>query len=226
MKRFIYTFAFIFLSITIVKADNTIGDLTQYINEGIDATIVEIGQYGEITIKLENGDYINTSVGTNVEIWGDEKATRNILLFYTTTKGVYLKDIGSKKIISLPRSIDPHPIDIAVARCGNETPIPIGYEHCAKLEYLAWDKEMNRAFKELGGNRNKELLTAQLAWIKFRDAQLEYYKSLYFPQQGSKWGRIYLNAKTDITRKQAILLMTLPYAVGIYNNRISMSGKQ
>jgi uncharacterized protein YecT (DUF1311 family) len=54
---------------------------------------------------------------------------------------------------------------------------------CAHKEYEAADAELNRAYNQLAakleGDNKARLKEAELAWIKYRDANCEYESSLY-----------------------------------------------
>jgi len=183
-------------------------DITDYIKNGIKGTVVELGKHYEIVVKLETGDHISfVIIFDEWAIVGDD-----VLIFYSVQNGISIKNIRTEYNKVIRNYITPHLIDIAANRCGKKNPATPGYEACATMENEFWESELNRAYQAIGGSNNQKLKIAQLAWLKFRDAQLEYYKSLYFSRPGSMWGLIYINAKTDLTRKQATRLRTLSYA--------------
>ncbi len=77
------------------------------------------------------------------------------------------------------------------------------------LALKAWDAELNRAYRGLGGSKNDKLKQAQLAWIRFRDAQTEYLREEYGKRDGSIWDIRYMHQIVNLTKTQANLLKSL-----------------
>jgi uncharacterized protein YecT (DUF1311 family) len=71
---------------------------------------------------------------------------------------------------------------------------------CADSKYTKADAELNRVYQELmraSGGRDQKLKSAQLAWLKFRDAQCDYEAS--FNEGGSMQPMTYSFCLADVT---------------------------
>ena len=90
-----------------------------------------------------------------------------------------------------------HPIDIALDKCLdiklNQT--TSGMNKCVNESAEEWDKELNRVYKllkaELTSEGQKALVLSQREWIKQRDLEFKFLKSMYFRQKFS--GSMYSN---------------------------------
>lgn len=186
-------------------------------NGGIAARFVNFHDPGFIRIKLENGELIDTTYSEiDFETLFDEEqkdegsAKRgDMMITYSIADGVMVKDINTGKIFSLNGVIEYHPIDWAMSQCKNRSVSTMSHMSCKGLELDAWDAELNRAYKALGGSKNLKLKKAQLAWIKFRDAQNEYFRSVYSSRQGTIWGLVSMDHVISTTRNQAEQLQSV-----------------
>jgi len=118
----------------------------------------------------------------------DEKDT-SVTLNYSQEKGVYMIHSSTNTSFNLNGKMEQHPIDYALRNC-NSTPggqTTMGMVSCLKGAEEAWDLELNRIYKQLGGSNNKFLKSAQKAWISFRDAEFNWFNSYFASKQGSKW---------------------------------------
>lgn len=71
---------------------------------------------------------------------------------------------------------------------------------CADAQYKKADAELNRAYQQLvraSGGSDAKLKSAQLAWLKFRDAECDYEASMY--EGGSIMPMIYSFCLRDVT---------------------------
>ena len=71
---------------------------------------------------------------------------------------------------------------------------------CAEQKYKQADAELNRVYQELmraSGGRDQKLKSAQLAWLKFRDAECDYEASQY--EGGSMKPMVYSFCLGDVT---------------------------
>ena len=71
---------------------------------------------------------------------------------------------------------------------------------CADREYRKADAELNRVYQQLvraSGGRDAKLKAAQLAWLKFRDAQCDYEAA--FNEGGSMQPMTYSFCLADVT---------------------------
>jgi len=118
----------------------------------------------------------------------DEK-DKSVTLNYSQETGVYIIHPSTNTMFNLNGKIEKHPIDYALRNC-NSTPggqTTMGMVSCLKGAEEAWDLELNRIYKQLGGSSNKSLKSAQKAWISFRDAEFNWFSSYFASKQGSKW---------------------------------------
>lgn len=56
---------------------------------------------------------------------------------------------------------------------------------CNQKIYDAWDAELNRAYKNLGGSKNTLLRDSQRAWLVFFEHEKEFLKEYYSDKEGS-----------------------------------------
>ncbi|MBC1240607.1 lysozyme inhibitor LprI family protein [Nostoc sp. 2RC] len=75
---------------------------------------------------------------------------------------------------------------------------------CTNLSYQNADKKLNAAYQKLlpklDRTRKQKLITAQQAWIKFRDASCEFERSQY--EGGTIAPAIYLGCLENITKER------------------------
>lgn len=113
--------------------------------------------------------------------------------------------------VSAPRQEKEHPIDAAMQVCIKKDSSTAGMVECIGAARKAWDKEMNGGYQKLMGKLDAKgkgsLKTAQLQWIKYRDAELKTIDGVHSRTQG---GTIYLPLMADnamqITRQRALQL--------------------
>jgi uncharacterized protein YecT (DUF1311 family) len=118
----------------------------------------------------------------------DEKDT-SVTLNYSQEKGVYIIHSSTNASFNLNGKMEQHPIDYALRNCYS-TPFgqtTMGMVSCLRGAEEAWDLELNRIYKQLGGSSNKSLKSAQKAWISFRDAEFNWFNSFFASKEGSKW---------------------------------------
>ncbi|HVG31305.1 MAG TPA: lysozyme inhibitor LprI family protein [Pyrinomonadaceae bacterium] len=75
---------------------------------------------------------------------------------------------------------------------------------CADAQYRKADAELNRAYQQLvraSGGSDAKLKAAQLAWLKFRDAECDYEASAY--EGGSMMPMVYSFCLRDATAARA-----------------------
>jgi uncharacterized protein YecT (DUF1311 family) len=93
------------------------------------------------------------------------------------------------------------------ANCSNPTS-NIEYKFCAYQDYRAADKRLNQVYQQitasLSGEEKQRLVEAQLAWIKFRDANcnFEVYRSL----GGTGYGGFLSNCLERMTKARTVEL--------------------
>jgi len=105
-----------------------------------------------------------------------------------------------------------HPIDQALEECMNtpEGSTTIGMIGCMQEAEEAWDKELNRAYKQLRSIMSAEektsLLTAQRAWLAYRDAEFSFNGDYHGNMQGTMWGIVGKNRRMNIVKARALEL--------------------
>lgn len=93
------------------------------------------------------------------------------------------------------------------------------YQNALKL----WDKELNQQYqllitdKKLSPRFKTALKKSQLAWIKYRDLNLEAINHFYDTQQGSYWGIAAMANKIELTKNKALELTKLRTSTEIGN---------
>jgi uncharacterized protein YecT (DUF1311 family) len=100
----------------------------------------------------------------------------------------------------------PHPIEAELTRC-LESPEGMsthGMRACMGAATEAWDKELNRVWRELMAELptapKEQLRVAQRKWIAFRDAELEAIAGAYGAMGGSMFLIMHADAVSTLTR--------------------------
>ncbi|OUL37574.1 hypothetical protein BV372_01005 [Nostoc sp. T09] len=95
-------------------------------------------------------------------------------------------------------------IDLAQKLNCNNAQTQLEINRCAQLSYQNADKKLNQAYQQLvptlSISRKQKLITAQQAWIKFRDTSCEYERSQY--EGGSIAPAIYLGCLEQTTQQR------------------------
>jgi uncharacterized protein YecT (DUF1311 family) len=82
----------------------------------------------------------------------------------------------------------------------DEARTQVEMNECADRQYQKADAELNRVYQQLmraSGGKDAKLKTAQLAWIKFRDAECDYEAA--FNEGGSMQPMTYSFCLADVT---------------------------
>ena len=102
-----------------------------------------------------------------------------------------------------------HPIEAELTRC-METPEGMstqGMRHCIDQSQAAWDKELNRLWRELmaelGPEAKEKLRVSQRQWLAFRDAEYQALNSAYGAMSGTMFQPMHAEALANITRDRA-----------------------
>ena len=210
MKNF-YVMIMLFIAPVSLYGAELPDSLDDFTSSGLKGRFMGIHDPGYIRIKLETGAVIDTTYsGIDFDTLYEWEQNANKLgvyrvmtIRYSNAEGVMAEDLQSRRRFSLNGVIETHPISIAVDECERNNSTTMGIQHCKRLELEAWDAELNRAYKNLGGRSNEKLRAVQLAWIKYRDAQIEYLRAAYGKREGTIWRLVYMDHVVDITRKQA-----------------------
>lgn len=139
----------------------------------------------------------------NHDNWDSLLDQKVATLVYTRERGVQLHEGSTGKMTKINFFYEVHPLDYAQERCNDFH----GYttsamELCAHYAHDAWDGELNRVYKLLGGSGNALLKNAQLKWIEYRDAQFEFIDDSHRRIEGSMYIPIMVDKKTEVIRDQ------------------------
>ncbi|BAF71699.1 lysozyme inhibitor LprI family protein [Sulfurovum sp. NBC37-1] len=89
-------------------------------------------------------------------------------------------------------------------KCYENNPATNNWMQCAYSEYDYWDKKLNSLYRQVKNKLPKEeihnLVTAQRAWIKFRDT--ECYLEAYEMRGGSAEKQLNIGCKISMTEKR------------------------
>ncbi|MDW7690685.1 lysozyme inhibitor LprI family protein [Flammeovirgaceae bacterium SG7u.111] len=100
------------------------------------------------------------------------------------------------------QQVQQHPIDIEIANCYSVKPNTMGILECEIMGYNKWNGEMERLYDQLAARLNEDaklvLKDQQLAWMKYRDLQFEFFEKIY----GDRIPVLAAN-RTDVIRKRA-----------------------
>jgi len=105
-----------------------------------------------------------------------------------------------------------HPIDIELDKCLEGLSGNSPMANCTYNALEAWDKELNRVYKDLMGyltdDGKKQLRFSQRQWIAFRDAEVKYLDTMYNRQEfgGSMYIPILAMNKLMITKERVLVL--------------------
>ncbi|GBG12538.1 uncharacterized protein NMK_0069 [Novimethylophilus kurashikiensis] len=107
----------------------------------------------------------------------------------------------------------PHPIDLWAEKANEKTGgISVNVRKVQSEEYSRWDKELNQTYSSLFAKLNdadkNRLKEAQRAWLKYRDAEIEWYWSkAMFGDEGTSAPIIVAGIGIDMLRKRVCDLM-------------------
>jgi uncharacterized protein YecT (DUF1311 family) len=105
------------------------------------------------------------------------------------------------------QAADEHPIEARLAACMEKDGSTAGMVACEDAAYREWDAELNRVYnllrKRLTGPSAEALKTAQLAWIKHRDAELAWIRALYNRFDGTMYRPMAVDAAKEVVRRRA-----------------------
>lgn len=104
-----------------------------------------------------------------------------------------------------------HPLDLKYDQCIDADGSTAGTHQCLEQFLPLWDKELNKYYGLLGGDRNGPLRKAQMAWIAYRNAETAWisqkYQTIYDNSGGgTMWGMLEHTDIFELTRKRALEL--------------------
>jgi uncharacterized protein YecT (DUF1311 family) len=121
-------------------------------------------------------------------------------------------------LLSLPLSaVEKDPIDRAMEAAMAKNPSTAGMVDAIDNALKQWDQKLNTCYKalnkELPAAEWKELVTAQRAWIAFRDAQLKAMDATFDRMEGTMWIPIRAEMAMNLTRQRAQFLENMLHNV-------------
>jgi len=85
--------------------------------------------------------------------------------------------------------------------------------NCSSEAYLKWDKKLNQTYKSLLSKlpsiAKAKLITAQKAWIRFKETEFELIKFTYGSAEGTMWRPIAMDKVKELTKERALILEEL-----------------
>ena len=162
------------------------------------------GCYVEIEI---DGNVLSTTtsgIGDEKLYKLEDEKDKSVTINYSQEKGVYVIHVITNTMFMLNGKIEKHPIDHALSNC-YLTPLGLttsGMVSCLMGAEQAWNTELLRVFNQLGGMSNDPLKYAQIAWMKFKDDQFNWFNSAFSSKQGSKWSYAIKERRVLLIRQQ------------------------
>lgn len=101
-------------------------------------------------------------------------------------------------------------LDKALESCIAKNPSTGGEAACVTRAYDLWDKQLNKIYNELNGNLSPEesraLKTAQLEWLKYRDAEFKLIDQIYSFEKGSMNVPFNAHARLKVVKNRVLEL--------------------
>ncbi len=111
---------------------------------------------------------------------------------------------------SAPAFAQQHEIDVFLENCMEADPSTVGMVNCYGEAEKKWDGELNKTYKQLinaaDENTKPKLKAAQLAWLKFRDAEFEFISYLYGQMPGTMFRTFSAGRRVTIIRNRVMEL--------------------
>lgn len=105
------------------------------------------------------------------------------------------------------------PIDRAMEAAMDKDPSTAGMIQAISAANVQWDKRMNSSYNSLRKRMEpeewKSLVSAQRAWINFRDLQIVSIEASYSKMEGSMWRPVSASRVMEITKERALFLEAL-----------------
>lgn len=109
------------------------------------------------------------------------------------------------------------PIDRAMEAAMTKNYSTAGMVDAIDTALTQWDKKLNASYKglqaKLPANEWKELVTAQRAWVAFRDAQIKAMDATFERMKGTMWIPIRAEMVMNLTRERAKFLANMLHNV-------------
>ncbi|WP_300675315.1 lysozyme inhibitor LprI family protein [Soonwooa sp.] len=115
---------------------------------------------------------------------------------------------GISILLSLQINAQKNDIDSQLKKCLDKDYSTAGQVNCSDSARDAWDAEMNKYYqmtlKKLPKAQQSELITAQKAWLKFRDAEFTLIDNYYYNvKQGTMFQIMAAGEKVNVVKTRA-----------------------
>ena len=111
---------------------------------------------------------------------------------------------------ALPAQVEEHPIDVELNACLEENPSTAGMVACFETAIAAWDKELNKRYKDLIARLPAEsqdaLRKAQRAWIAYRDSEFAAMDLIFGQMEGTMFIPMHMDRRCQFIRQRALEL--------------------
>lgn len=121
--------------------------------------------------------------------------------------------IGSSFFVSAQNeSQEKHPIDLRLKMCLEDSAnhSKAGMVGCVLEAIDGWQEELEKNYNLLLSLLNAEEKTkleiAQQNWVKYKEAELEFYYLMYGNMQGTMWRTIAVSTNLELVKQRAIQL--------------------
>ncbi|MFA5011602.1 MAG: lysozyme inhibitor LprI family protein [Ignavibacteria bacterium] len=112
-----------------------------------------------------------------------------------------------------------HPIDKYIEDCMEKDMSTAGMVKCLNEAYDKYDNELNRLYKilmkELDEESAKELKSAQLEWIAFRDKEFKLIDAIYAKLEGTMYIPMRVSDRIEIVKKRVLDFEAYADLVGV-----------
>lgn len=85
-----------------------------------------------------------------------------------------------------------------------------GMTNCAEAAYKEWDRELNKAYKQLINllpeSKKLALKESQRAWLKYRDLEFKSLEGIYGELDGTMYIPMSVESRTRVVRERALQL--------------------
>jgi uncharacterized protein YecT (DUF1311 family) len=104
-----------------------------------------------------------------------------------------------------------HPIDKFLDACTNKDPSTAGVLKCTDAAYQKWDQELNKNYvalmDKLKPAGKQALKSAQLAWLKYRDAEFQNIDGIYGSLEGTMYIPMHEYRRISVIKERALSLV-------------------
>ena len=120
--------------------------------------------------------------------------------------------VSAQNTPSLWDELGDHPLDKGLRQCVDENGGTAGTTQCLLDYYEAWDKALNVVYQKIMATKvfdaesKKQLKTAEINWIKYKEAEYAFIEMQYRDSDGTMYPQIMAAEKVRIVRHRTIVL--------------------